>query len=95
MKTLEAERNRLPESKMNLPWFGPTREEIDETVRELVTRHGMRAPDEALHLSDAYRSIGATKNERLYRLAARRSAIMLAKAGEVANWRRDGGGARD
>jgi hypothetical protein len=85
----------MQESKMKFPWFGPTREEIDEAVCELVTHHGLNASDEALHLSDAFRSLGASKNEKLYRLAARRSAIVLARAGEMANWRRGGEAARD
>jgi hypothetical protein len=45
----------------------------------------MEAPDEALHLCDVCRSLGAAKNETLYRLAARKSAILLARAAELAH----------
>ncbi|MGD1036089.1 MAG: hypothetical protein ABR878_02630 [Roseiarcus sp.] len=74
---------------MNFPWFGPTSEEIEVAARVLIVRHGTDAPDEALHLCDVCRSLGAAKNEKLYRLAARKSAILLARAEEVAHWRRD------
>ena len=56
---------------MNLPWFGPTEEEVDAVIRHLVSQHGADAHDEALRVCKAYRSLGASKNERLYRLAAR------------------------
>jgi len=75
---------------MYLPWFGPTRptrEEVDGVAHVLIVRHGMEAPDEALHLCDVCRSLGAAKNEKLYRLAARKSAILLARAAELAHER--------
>jgi hypothetical protein len=72
---------------MNLPWFGPTNEEIDAVIRHLVSQHGAAAPDEALRVCEAYRSLGASRNERLYRLAARRCAVSLASAKGAANWR--------
>lgn len=78
---------------MKLPWFGPTGAEVDETVRELIARHGANAADEALRICEAYRSMGASKNEKLYRLAARKCAILLARAREAAGWRRCGEGA--
>ncbi len=56
---------------MKLPWFGSTREEIEEVVRELIARHGGNAYDEAIHISDVWRSLGGSRNEKLYRLAAR------------------------
>ena len=71
---------------MRFPWFGPTDEEIQRVVRDLIVRHAADAPDEALRLCEAYRSRGAAKNERLYRLAARRTALLLASAREAANW---------
>jgi len=73
---------------MYLPWFRPTRptrEEVDGVAHVLIVRHGMEAPDEALHLCDVCRSLGAAKNETLYRLAARKSAILLARAAELAH----------
>lgn len=80
---------------MKLPWFGPTGEEIEAVVRELIARHGANAPGEALALCEAFRSIGASKTEKLYRLAARKSAISIARAGEAADWRRSGEAVRD
>jgi hypothetical protein len=72
---------------MNLPWFGPTEEEVDAVIRHLVSQHGADAHDEALRVCKAYRSLGASKNERLYRLAARKCAASLTKARGAANWR--------
>jgi hypothetical protein len=72
---------------MKMPWFGPTDEEIEAVVRHLIRQHGANAPDEALRICDAYRSLRASRNERLYRLAARRSAVTLARAREAASWR--------
>ena len=72
---------------MRFPWFGPTDEEIELVARDLLGRYGAGAPDEALRLCGVYRSMGALKIERLYRMAARRSALSLASAREAANWR--------
>jgi len=72
---------------MNLPWFGPTNEEIDAVIRHLVSQHGADAPGEALRVCEAYRSLGASRNERLYRLAARKCAASLANAKGAENWR--------
>ncbi len=64
---------------MRLPWFGPSDEEIDAVARHLVRQYGADAPDEALRICQAYRALGASRNQRLYRLAARRSAVSLAR----------------
>ena len=72
---------------MKFPWIGPTDEEIELVARDLIVRHGEDAPDEALRLCGVCRALGASKIERLYRLAARRGALSLASAREAANWR--------
>ena len=72
---------------MKFPWFGLTDEEIEVVVRDLLGRYGAGAPDEALRLCGVCRALGASKNERLYRIAARRSTLSLASAREAANWR--------
>jgi len=76
---------------MRFPWFGPTREEIEEVVRHLVAHYGHSASDAALRTSEAYRRLGASKNENLYRLAARRCRITAKRAEELALWRRPAG----
>jgi hypothetical protein len=55
---------------MTFPWFGPSREEIEIVSHDLIVRHGMQAHDEAVHLSEVSRSLGSSRNDRLYRLAA-------------------------
>ena len=57
---------------MRFPWLGPTREEIEAVARDLIAHYGANASDEALRICEAYRRLGASKNEKLYRLAARR-----------------------
>jgi hypothetical protein len=76
---------------MRFPWFGPTPEEIEEVVRDLIAHCGANASDEALRICDAYRGLGASKNEKLYRLAARRCGITAKRAEELALWRRPAG----
>ena len=73
---------------MRFPWFGPTRNEIEEVVRDLIAHYGANAPDEALRICEAYRRLGASKNEKLYRMAARRCGISAKRAEELALWRR-------
>lgn len=72
---------------MNIRWFAPTEDEIEAVALHLVSRHGADAPEEALRLAEAYRSIGASKNARLYRLAARKCAVSLAHGARTANGR--------
>jgi len=55
---------------MKVPWFGPTREEVEDLAYDLVERYGADAYESAVHLSEAYRSLGARQNEKLHRLAA-------------------------
>ena len=55
---------------MNLPWFGPSREEIENLASDLIERYGDDAYDEALLISDAWRTLGAHMNEKKHRLAA-------------------------
>jgi len=55
---------------MQLPWSGPSREEIIGVTTDLIVRHGLFAHDEAIHLSEVARFIGASRNDQLYRMAA-------------------------
>ena len=70
---------------MNVLWFGPTHEEIDEVASGLIARHGADAPEEALRLYEAYRSLGALRNKRVALLAARKCALLLEGATAAAN----------
>jgi hypothetical protein len=51
--------------------LGPLQQEIEAFAHDLIVRHGVRAYDEAIHLSEVARSIGSARNAKLYRLAAR------------------------
>ena len=55
---------------MQLPWFGPSREEVRDLACDLVQRYGAGAYESAVCLSEAYGSLGARQNEKLHRLAA-------------------------
>jgi serine/threonine protein phosphatase 1 len=55
---------------MHFPWSGPTRDEISAVAHDLIVRRGLGAYDEAIHISEIARTIGSSKNAKLYRLAA-------------------------
>ena len=56
---------------MRLRFFDPTREEVVAVATDLITRFGLEAQDEALHLTEVAANIRAVRNYQLYRLAAR------------------------
>jgi hypothetical protein len=60
--------------------LGPMKPEIEAFAHDLIVRHGVRAHDEAIHLSEVARSIGSARNAKLYRLAAREIEISFNEA---------------
>jgi hypothetical protein len=65
---------------MRLPFFDPTREEVVAVATDLITRFGLEAQDEALHLTGVAANIRAVRNCQLYRLAAREIEKSFAEA---------------
>jgi hypothetical protein len=55
---------------MRFPWSDPSREEVEAVAHDLIVRHSLKAYEEAVHLSEVARSLGSSKNDELYRLAA-------------------------
>jgi serine/threonine protein phosphatase 1 len=55
---------------MGFPWSGPTRAEVTAVTHDLIVRRGLNAYDEAIHIFEIARTIGSSKNAKLYRLAA-------------------------
>ena len=65
---------------MRLPFFDPTREEVVAVATDLITRFGLEAQDEALHLTEVAANMRAVRNCQLYRLAAREIERSFAEA---------------
>ena len=65
---------------MRLSFFDPTREEVVAVATDLITRFGLEAQDEALHLTGVAANIRAVRNCQLYRLAAREIEKSFAEA---------------
>jgi hypothetical protein len=65
---------------MRLPFFDPTREEVVAVATDLITRFGLEAQEEALHLTGVAANIRAVRNYQLYRLAAREIEKSFAEA---------------
>ena len=65
---------------MRLPFFDPTREEVVAVATDLITRFGLEAEDEALHLTEVAANMRAVRNSQLYRLAAREIEKCFAEA---------------
>src|SRR5271165_3855068 len=65
---------------MRLPFFDPTREEVVVVATDLITRFGLEAQDEALHLTEVAANMRAVRNCQLYRLAAREIEKSFAEA---------------
>jgi len=56
---------------MKLGLFGPSREEIDRTARDLIVRYGLGAHGEAIRLSEVARLLPhGLKQSKLYRQSA-------------------------
>ena len=64
---------------MRLPFFDPTREEVVAVATDLITRFGLEAKDEALHLTEVAANMRAVRNCQLY-LAAREIERSFAEA---------------
>ena len=65
---------------MRLPFFDPTKEEVVAVATDLITRFGLEAGDEALHLTEVAANMRAVRNYQLYRLAAREIERSFAEA---------------
>jgi hypothetical protein len=65
---------------MRLPFVDPTREEVVAVATDLITRFGLEAQDEALHLTGVAANMRAVRNCQLYRLAAREIEKSFAEA---------------
>jgi hypothetical protein len=65
---------------MRLPFFDPTRGEVVAVATDLITRFGLEAQEEALHLTGVAANIRAVRNYQLYRLAAREIEKSFAEA---------------
>jgi hypothetical protein len=65
---------------MRLSFFDPTREEVVAVAADLITRFGLEAQDEALHLTEVAANMRAVRNCQLYRLAAREIERSFAEA---------------
>ena len=55
---------------MSFSWFRPSHEEVEILSADLIARYGLEAEGEALHLSEVSLSLGASRNGKLYQLAA-------------------------
>jgi hypothetical protein len=65
---------------MGLSFFDPTREEVVAVATDLITRFGLEAQDEALHLTEVAANMRAVRNCQLYRLVAREIERSFAEA---------------
>jgi hypothetical protein len=65
---------------MQLPFFGPRRDEVAATATDLITRYGLRAHDEASHLAELSARLRSRRHRVLYELAAREIETSFSEA---------------
>jgi hypothetical protein len=72
--------NGLEGLSMQLPFFGPRRDEVAATATDLITRYGLRAHDEASHLAELSARLRSRRHRVLYELAAREIETSFSEA---------------
>lgn len=56
---------------VRMPFMGPSTEEVEAVATDLISRFGVQAHDEALHLADVATKLRFKRNRGLYRRVAR------------------------
>src|SRR5580658_5487288 len=74
---------------MQLPFFGPRRNEVAATATDLITRYGLRAHDEASHLAELSARLRSRRHRVLYELAAREIETSFSEAQKRLGLRQD------